>query len=201
MPSASAAGRSCPRIGLFAVAFAGLLLLALRWPQGLKRALLAVTAVLGRWLPAGVASRLDRVSGRLDHEVDHFHAAFGRFATRGLGHLAGALLLSAGYWLLDFLVASFVLLALGLPPSWVLSLLCQMLVNVIALLPFTPGGSGLAEASAASLYGLFVPSSSLGVLVVLWRLIVFHLNILLGLGAGLAIVRREAGRRGAGQEP
>jgi uncharacterized protein (TIRG00374 family) len=194
-------GPLLPVIGLFVLIFTGLLLLALRWPQGLKRALLAVTAGLGRRLPAGIAERLDRVSGRLDHEVDHFHAAFGRFATRGLGHLAGAALLSAGYWLLDFLVASFVLLALGLPPSWVLSLLCQMLINVISLLPFTPGGSGLAEASGASLYRLFVPSSSLGVLVVLWRLIVFHLNILLGLGSGLAIVRREAVRRERVREP
>lgn len=194
-------GPLVPAISLFALVFAGLVLLALRWPQGLKRALLGITAVLGRRLPSGIAARIGRVSNRLDHEVDHFHAAFGRFATGGLGHLGGALLLSAGYWVLDFLVASFVLLALGLPPSWVLSLLCQMLVNVIALLPFTPGGAGLAEASAASLYGLFVPTSAVGVLVVLWRLIVYHLNILLGLGAGLAIVRREAGRRGAVREP
>ena len=194
-------GPLVPAIGLFVLAFAGLLLLALRWPQGLKRALMGVTTALGSRLPAVVAERLGRISDRLDREVDHFHAAFGRFATRGLGHLAGGLVLSAGYWLLDFMVASFVLLALGLPPSWVLSLLCQMLVNVISLLPFTPGGSGLAEASAASLYGLFVPSSSLGVLVVLWRLIVYHLNILLGLGAGLAIVRREARRRERVREP
>ncbi len=194
-------GPLVPAIGLFVLAFAGLLLLTLRWPQGLKRALVGLTAALGRRLPAGIAERLDRVSERLDREVDHFHAAFGRFATRGLGHLAGALALSAGYWVLDFTVASFVLLALGLPPSWLLSLLCQMLINVISLLPVTPGGSGLAEASAASLYGLFVPSSSLGVLVVLWRLIIYHLNILLGLGAGIAIVRREAGRRKRVREP
>lgn len=194
-------GPLVPAIGLFVLAFAGLLLLTLRWPQGLKRALVGLTAALGRRLPAGIAERLDRVSERLDREVDHFHAAFGRFATRGLGHLAGALALSAGYWVLDFTVASFVLLALGLPPSWLLSLLCQMLINVISLLPVTPGGSGLAEASAASLYGLFVPSSSLGVLVVLWRLIIYHLNILLGLGAGIAIVRREAGRRERVREP
>lgn len=194
-------GPLIPAIGLFVLAFAGLLLVALRWPQGLKRALVRVTAVLGRWVPARAATWLGHLPERLDHEVDYFHAAFGRFATRGLGHLAGALVLSAGYWLLDFLVASFVLLALGLPPSWLLSLLCQMLVNVIALVPFTPGGAGLAEASAASLYGLFVPTSSLGVMVVLWRLIVYHLNILLGLGAGLGIVRREAGRRGEVREP
>ncbi len=194
-------GPLVPAIGLFVLAFAGLLLLAVRWPQGLKRALLAVTAVLGRRLPVGIAERLDRISERLDREVDHFHAAFGRFATRGLGHLAAGLVLSAGYWILDFMVASFVLLALGLPPSWLLSLLCQMLINVISLLPVTPGGAGLAEASAASLYGFFVPSSSLGVLVVLWRLIIYHLNILLGLGAGIAIVRREAGRREQVREP
>ena len=194
-------GPLVPAIGLFVLAFAGLLLLALRWPQGLKRALVAVTAALGPRLPAGIAERLGRIPHRLDREVDHFHAAFGRFATRGLGHLAAGLVLSAGYWLLDFSVASFVLLALGLPPYWLLSLLCQMLVNVISLLPVTPGGSGLAEASAASLYGFFVPSSSLGVMVVLWRLIIYHLNILLGLGAGIAIVRREAGRRDRVREP
>lgn len=194
-------GPLVPAIALFALAFAGLLLLVLRWPQGLKRTLTWAATVTGRRLPARFAAWLGRLPELLDREVDHFHAAFGRFATRGLGYLAAGLVLSAGYWVLDFLVASFVLLALGLPPYWVLSLLCQMLVNVIALLPLTPGGAGLAEASAASLYGLFVPTSSLGVFVVLWRLIIYHLNILLGLGSGLAIVRREAARHATAREP
>ncbi len=194
-------GPLVPAIGLLVLAFFGLFLLAVRSPDRLKRAVRTIGGALCRALPSRFACRLAGLEDRLDREVDHFHAAVRRFAGQGRLHLALALLCSAGYWVLDFLVASFVLLALGLPPHWLLSLLCQMLVNVIALLPFTPGGAGIAEASAASLYGLFVPSSALGVLIVLWRLIVYHLNILLGLGAGLAIVRREAARRTHLREP
>ncbi len=194
-------GPLVPAIGLFVLGFVGLLLVALRWPRALAGALRRLAALLGRVLPAGAAAWLERRSGLLDREVGLFRAAFGRFATRGIGHLAAGLALSAGYWLCEFAVASFLLLALGLPPNWVLSLLCQMLINVVSLLPITPGGAGLAEASAASLYGLFVPSSSLGVFVALWRLIVYHLNILIGLASSLAIVRRETERRGTVREP
>ncbi|NLX49280.1 MAG: flippase-like domain-containing protein [Methanospirillum sp.] len=188
-------------IGVVVLAVAGLFLLALVSPGALRRVLFAGAGALGRVLPGGAAGRLAGTAARVEREAGHFRAAFGRFAGRGRGHLVGGLLFSAGYWLLEFSVASLVLLALGLPADWVLSVLCQILVNVIALIPLTPGGAGLAEASAASLYGLFVPSSSLGLLILLWRLIVYHLNIVLGLGAGVAIVRREASRRGAVREP
>lgn len=193
-------GPLLPGIGLFALAIFGLFLLALVAPRVLRTAASAVLKALARVWPAA-AARLARIAARVEREVVHFRAAFGRFAVRGRAHLAAGLLFSAGYWLLDFSVASFVLLALGLPPYWILSLLCQMLVTVIALVPLTPGGAGLAEVSAASLYGLFIPSSSLGVVIVLWRLIVYHLNILLGLGAGIAIVRREAALRRSVREP
>ncbi len=194
-------GPLVPAIGLFVLVVFGLFVLAVRSPRGVKRLLRGAGGGLCRVLPGAVACRVRRFEDRIDREVDHCHASFRRFAGRGLPHIALALACSAGYWVLDFLVASFVLLSLGLAPSWVQSLLCQMLVNVIALLPFTPGGAGIAEASAASLYGLFVPSWALGVMIVLWRLIVYHLNILLGLGAGLAIVRREAERLGERREP
>ncbi|HOT94070.1 MAG TPA: flippase-like domain-containing protein [Methanoregulaceae archaeon] len=195
------AGPLVPATALVVLGLFGLFLLAVRSPRGVKRLLRATVGGLQRVVTGGAARRLREVEGRIDREVDHFHASVRRFAGGGWPYLALALACSAGYWVLDFLVASFVLLALGLPPSWIESLLSQVLVNVIALLPFTPGGAGIAEASAASLYGLFVPSSALGVMIVLWRLIVYHLNILLGLGAGLAILRREAGRRRRGREP
>jgi len=59
------------------------------------------------------------------------------------------------------------------------------------MIPLTPGGSGIAEIMFTSLYGIFVTSSVLGILVVLWRSILFYFNILLGLIASLLIVRRE----------
>ncbi|HQN92078.1 MAG TPA: lysylphosphatidylglycerol synthetase, partial [Methanoculleus sp.] len=51
--------------------------------------------------------------------------------------------------------------------------------------------SGIAELSATSFYSLFVPSSIVGVFVLLWRLILYYLNIILGLLPGFVIVRRE----------
>ncbi|WP_243670997.1 flippase-like domain-containing protein [Methanoculleus chikugoensis] len=60
------------------------------------------------------------------------------------------------------------------------------------MIPLTPpGGSGVAEIGATSLYSLFVPSAIVGVFVLLWRLIFYYLNILLGLLSSLVIVRRE----------
>jgi uncharacterized protein (TIRG00374 family) len=195
------AGAIVPAVWLLVTGLFAIVLLVLWHPTGLNRGLRATGAWLSRLLPSRFSSRVERFTGKVDREADHFRASFHRFAVRGRGHLAAALACSAGYWLFDFLVASFVLLALGLPPFWIESLLCQMFVNVISLLPVTPGGAGIAELTAASLYGLFVPSSALGVMIVLWRLIVYHLNILLGLGAGLAIVRREAARRALLREP
>jgi hypothetical protein len=64
------------------------------------------------------------------------------------------------------------------------------------MIPLTPGGSGFAEIMFTSLYGIFVISSILGILVVLWRSILFYLNIILGLISSLIIVQREA--RGSG---
>jgi uncharacterized membrane protein YbhN (UPF0104 family) len=53
------------------------------------------------------------------------------------------------------------------------------------------GASG-SQISFTSLYGLFVNSSILGILVVLWRALLFYFNILLGIIASLVIVNREA---------
>jgi len=59
------------------------------------------------------------------------------------------------------------------------------------MIPLTPGGSGVAEIAATSLYSLFVPSAIVGVFVLLWRLILYYLNIFLGILSSVIIVRRE----------
>jgi len=67
----------------------------------------------------------------------------------------------------------------------------QIVIAVIMMIPLTPGSSGVAELSATSLYGLFVPSAIVGVFVVLWRLILYYSNIVIGLIATVVIVKRE----------
>ena len=57
--------------------------------------------------------------------------------------------------------------------------------------PLTPGSSGIAELSATSLYSVFVSSSIVGIFVVLWRLILYYMNIFLGIFGSIIIVKRE----------
>jgi hypothetical protein len=60
------------------------------------------------------------------------------------------------------------------------------------MLPLTPGSSGIAEVGATSMYALFIPSSILGIFVVIWRLVLYYFNIALGIISSVLIVRREA---------
>jgi uncharacterized protein (TIRG00374 family) len=82
-------------------------------------------------------------------------------------------------------------MGLGLPPSLGNSIFAQIIIALVSMIPLTPGASGIAEISATSLYALFVPTAILGVFILLWRLIMFYLNVLLGLVGTILIVKRE----------
>jgi uncharacterized protein (TIRG00374 family) len=69
---------------------------------------------------------------------------------------------------------------------------------MIAAVPLIPGAAGIAELGAATLYSRIVPTYLLGLFVVLWRLILYFLNIPLGLLAA-ALAARE--RSGTGVHP
>jgi len=60
------------------------------------------------------------------------------------------------------------------------------------MIPLTPGGAGVAEVSIAGFYALIIPTSLLGVFVLLWRLIMYYFNLIVGFIASMLIVRREA---------
>ena len=99
--------------------------------------------------------------------------------------------LTTVYWVFEFLIASFILIAIGSKPFFIESFIVQLIIAIIMMVPLTPGSSGVAEISATSLYGLFVPSSIVGVFVLLWRLILYYFNIFVGVLASVLIVRRE----------
>jgi uncharacterized protein (TIRG00374 family) len=77
------------------------------------------------------------------------------------------------------------------PPFIAESYLFQLIIAIVMMIPLTPGSSGIAELSATSLYALIVPASVLGLFVLLWRLLLFYFNIVVGLVASLNIFRRE----------
>ncbi|HOI13490.1 MAG TPA: flippase-like domain-containing protein [Methanoculleus sp.] len=141
-----------------------------------------------RWLRfcpgAGGADHLTR---RIEREAETFAAGSSRFAGAGRRAVGGALLLSILDWIFFFSTASALLVALGLPPSFPESFLFQGVLQMIATVPLVPGSAGIAEFGAATLYRRIVPTYLLGLFVVLWRLILYFLNIPLGfLAAALA---------------
>lgn len=83
-------------------------------------------------------------------------------------------------WFVGFLIPSCILLSLDHNPIWIQSIAAQILLLVIILIPTTPGSSGVAEGAASLLYGGLVNISILGVLIVLWRLVTFHISIIMG---------------------
>ncbi|HUU76123.1 MAG TPA: flippase-like domain-containing protein [Methanoregulaceae archaeon] len=138
------------------------------------------------------SKRVEKLVNSIDREVDNFHNTLYTFIRQGKGGLVWGLIFTSLFWFCEFIIVSFILLGLGQPPVFIESLIIQLIIAVFMMIPLTPGGSGVAEILFTSLYGLFVNSSVLGILVVLWRSILYYFNILIGLGASLLIVHREA---------
>jgi uncharacterized protein (TIRG00374 family) len=138
------------------------------------------------------SKKIERFAQSVDREVDNFHRGLSDFVSHGKMGLVSGTIFTTLFWLLEFSVVSFLLLGLAQPPIFVESVIAQLVIGLIMFIPLTPGASGIAEISFTSFYGLFVNSSILGILVVLWRALLFYFNILLGIIASIVIVQREA---------
>lgn len=169
-----------------------ILILAVKYPVMVKgRVNHILLAIKKRWDRPAVG----KLSLKIDEEFDHFSSGLTAFA----GHARMGLFLGFCYsflfWFSEFIVASVILVGLGLPPSIGDSLFAQIIIALVSMIPLTPGAAGIAELSAASLYALFVPTAVLGVFILLWRLIMFYLNIIFGIIGTILIVRREVTKK------
>ncbi len=175
---------------IFMISFLFIPVLAIRYPEKTKSVILRVV----NWL----APRLSRspvpnqgISERVDHEIDNFFTTLRTFtgtARRGL--LAGGIVTGL-FWISEFLVASVIMMGLGLHAYVLESFFFQILIAIIMMIPLTPGSSGITELSTSSLYALIIPSGMIGIFVLLWRFVTFYLNIILGALASLSIFKRE----------
>ena len=157
-------------------------------PDSLKR----VLKWISRWIDRRWRlKRLESLLDTIDREVDNFNAGLVKFMNHGRSGLVWGFLFTLLFWLSEFAIASLLLVGLGQPPYLIESFVVQLIIAIIMMIPLTPGSSGIAELGATSLYSIFVPSSIVCVFVLLWRLILYYLNILLGLLSSLVIVRRE----------
>jgi len=116
----------------------------------------------------------------LEKEILLFREAGIELAKETLRCTPVVIALTTLIWMSDFLVPSALLVGMGAQPSFLLSITDQIILAIIGILPLTPGGSGVAELSMSYLYSMFVPSTLLGPLVVLWRIITHFSNIVVG---------------------
>jgi glycosyltransferase 2 family protein len=128
---------------------------------------------------------------RTDKEIDNFNEAVIKFVKSAKGGLLWGLLFTLLYWISEILIASLILLGLGQPALILESFVIQLVLAILMMIPLTPGSSGIAEVGATSMYALFIPSSIVGIFVVIWRTVLFYFNIALGILSSFLIVRRE----------
>ena len=166
-----------------------LFLYSVRNPAVLKKFLTRLAGYTAKFVGK---ERMGKYEQGIDREVDNFHNTLTMFISQGKTGLLLGLICSALFWFLEGVIVSFILLGLGQPPILVESLIIQLIIAVIMMIPLTPGGSGIAEILFTSMYSIFIPTSLIGIVVLLWRSILFYSNILLGLLGSLVIVRRES---------
>ena len=155
--------------------------LALKYPKKTKALLIRISERLSRL--SKKKEKSTKLVNRISHEIDNFHNSMILFLTKGKKSFLGAGGLTVLMWSTGFLIPSMILLALGLPPFWVESYAAQALLLIIVMLPTTPGSSGVAELGMAALYGVLLGASHqylLGVFVLLFRFITYHMNMICG---------------------
>ncbi len=132
---------------------------------------------------------------RFEAYVEQFYTTVKHFGGKAKRGLVFGLIFSALYWFNEFVIAYFICLGLGVTPTaelFLLSLIFQLLITVIMMIPLTPGGVGVAELSLGGFYALIIPTSIVGIFVLLYRFIFYYFNLIIGFIASMLIVRREA---------
>lgn len=121
-----------------------------------------------------------KVVKKINREVDNFHNSIVFFIGEGKKSFLLGGVLTVLLWSIGFMIPSMILLGLGLPPFFIESYAAQVLLLVIIMMPTTPGSAGVAEGGVAALYSVLIGSSLIGVFVLLFRLITYHMNLIAG---------------------
>jgi uncharacterized protein (TIRG00374 family) len=117
---------------------------------------------------------------RIQSEVDNFHMSMRCFLVDKRKAFLNAGIITAIFWMVGWMVPIFILLGLGLQPFIIESTAAQILLIIIVMMPTTPGSAGVTEGGAAALYSVFIPSSLVGIFILLFRLITYHLGLITG---------------------
>lgn len=117
---------------------------------------------------------------RINSEVDNFHDSMVFFLSTGKKAFIKAGVLTAVFWITGWMVPPLILMGLGLNPFIIESCAAQVLLIIIVMMPTTPGSAGVTEGSTAILYSVFIGSSLVGIFVILFRFITYHMGLITG---------------------
>jgi uncharacterized protein (TIRG00374 family) len=123
------------------------------------------------------------VIDRINREVDNFHNCMMTFLKHKKTTFFISGILTMFMWLSAWLIASFILMGLGLNPFFVQSIAAQVILIIIIMMPTTPGAAGVTEGSAGGLYYFIIGASNLyllGVFILIFRIITYYLNLIVG---------------------
>ena len=175
-------------ICLFAILI--VLIYAIIRPNFAKKLVYKVLIKAEKIFPAKYQTRIKKLILVSENEIDLFHSSFKRFISVGKLNLLIAVGYTVLYWAVYFSILWMILLGLNVTPDLKMLVATQIVLSVIMIIPATPGASGLAEIAALTLYSLFIPSSLIGVAVIAWRVITYYVNIIVGMLAGLKVIRK-----------
>ena len=161
------------------ILFVILFIYTIRNPKKIKSFLIKITKFFKRIRRKENPSKI--LIKKISHEVDNFHKSMRFFITKGKKTFLLAGFITILFWFSTWSIPIFLLIGLGIKPTFILeSYAAQILIVLIAMMPTTPGSTGVSEGGVAALYGVFISSSLLGVFVLLFRLITYHMGLIMG---------------------
>ena len=164
---------------VFFIVVVFLLAYAIKNPKKTKSFLIYINNKLSRFSKKE-KKKGSKIINRINTEVDNFHNSMVFFLSEGKKAFIFAGVITVLYWSTGFMIPSMLLLGLGLPPFFIESYAAQVLLLVIIMIPTTPGSSGMTELGVGGLYTVLIGSSLIGVFVLLFRIITYHMNLIVG---------------------
>ena len=151
---------------------------AIKKPNKIKALLLWINKKASRFSKKEKKQR--KIIDKINTEVDNFHNSMMFLIDKKKKTFFIGFILTILLWSTAFIVASLILLGLGLNPFFIESYAAQILLLVIVMLPTTPGSSGVTEVGIGGLYLPLIGSSLIGIFVLLFRLATYYTNIIAG---------------------
>lgn len=182
----------------FFVAILLVLILMMRKPAFIKKIGLKIAGLVTKKMSE---EKKEKINNDVVNGIDQFYGTFKHFAGKARWGLALGLVLSFCFWACEYSIASVILVGLGYEPNILLSIVYQLIIAVILMIPLTPGSTGVAEICYTAFYSMIMPASAIGLFVVLLRMILYYSNLIMGFIASFIIVKREARNQEVIHEP